>query len=74
MLCELHNNVMTGNALRKVRERLGETQAAFGERFGVDQSTIHRWETNGPPERGASRVAIEGVVAGLPISVSEAVA
>jgi transcriptional regulator with XRE-family HTH domain len=57
---------MTGEQLREARERLGETQAAFAARLGVDQSTIHRWETNGPPDRGPAKIAIESVLAGLP--------
>lgn len=45
--------------IREARERVGESQAVFGERFGVDQSTIHRWETNGPPTKGPGRRALE---------------
>lgn len=29
---------------RGVRERLGENQREFAERFGVNQSTLARWE------------------------------
>lgn len=46
----------------KMRSDLGESQAEFGARFGVDQSTIHRWETNGLPPKGAARMAIEMVM------------
>jgi len=28
----------------RLREALGESQAEFGRRFGVDQSTVSRWE------------------------------
>ena len=35
-------------ALRKARERLGETQAQFASRTGVNQATISRWERLGP--------------------------
>lgn len=45
--------------IKTVRETLGESQARFGERFGVDQSTVHRWETEGLPKRGVARHAIE---------------
>lgn len=45
--------------VRSVRESLGESQTAFAERFGVDQSTVHRWETEGLPERGVARHAVE---------------
>ena len=45
--------------IRRARDRVGESQTAFGARFGVDQTTIHRWETKGPPSRGSARKAIE---------------
>lgn len=51
--------------IRKTRLALGESQAAFAKRFRVDQSTVHRWETEGPPERGAAAFAIERVLAEL---------
>ncbi|WP_035679518.1 helix-turn-helix domain-containing protein [Bradyrhizobium liaoningense] len=50
---------MDAQLIREAREKVGESQAAFGQRFGVDQSTIHRWETDGPPSRGSARKAIE---------------
>jgi DNA-binding transcriptional regulator YiaG len=50
---------MNAQLIRGAREKVGESQATFGERFGVDQSTIHRWETVGPPSRGPARRAIE---------------
>ncbi|WP_433996080.1 helix-turn-helix domain-containing protein [Bradyrhizobium liaoningense] len=50
---------MNGALIREAREMVGESQAVFGERFGVDQSTIHRWEANGPPSRGPARRALE---------------
>ncbi|HEX7881677.1 MAG TPA: helix-turn-helix transcriptional regulator [Afipia sp.] len=58
---------MDAQLIRKAREVAGESQAAFGARFGVDQSTIHRWETDGPPVRGPAKMAlareIEGIMA-----------
>jgi DNA-binding transcriptional regulator YiaG len=61
----MHNARMTvtPEMVKSARGRLGETQAAFAERFGVNQATVHRWETNGPPERGAAGKAIERVLA-----------
>jgi len=47
-----------GSEIKVTRRDLGETQAIFGERFGVDQATIHRWETKGPPVQGAAAVLI----------------
>lgn len=35
-----------GQRLKRVRRKLGETQAEFGRRFGVDQSTVAKWERN----------------------------
>jgi len=61
----VHNPGMTGAQIKKIREARGETQAEFGERFGVDQSTIHRWETNGITDRGVTRLAIERVLLDL---------
>lgn len=57
--------MLTGEALKAARERIGETQATFGQRFGVDQSTIHRWENQGPPLRGPGRMAVELVLADI---------
>lgn len=50
---------MDAHLIRSAREAVGESQSTFGQRFGVDQSTVHRWETNGPPTRGSARKAIE---------------
>lgn len=49
---------MNAQMIRKARELTGESQAAFGARFGVDQSTAQRWETQGPPNRGPGRMAL----------------
>lgn len=51
--------VMDAQLIRRAREHVGESQQVFGARFGVDQSTAHRWETIGPPSRGPARKAIE---------------
>lgn len=51
--------------LKALRIRLGESQTRFGERFGVTQATLHRWETEGPPSRGAAGKAIELVLSEL---------
>lgn len=42
-----------GSRISRVRRHLGETQAEFGERFGVDQSTVSKWESGKQvPESG----------------------
>lgn len=63
----MHSGAMsvTPDAIKAARIGLGESQATFGERFGVDQSTVHRWETEGPPERGAAGKMIERVLGDL---------
>jgi len=35
-----------GQRFKRARRKLGETQAVFAARFGVDQSTIAKWESN----------------------------
>lgn len=50
---------MSNSPIKAVREKLGESQVAFGERLGVNGSTVHRWETTGLPSRGTARKAIE---------------
>lgn len=52
--------------VRKVRDYFEESQSKFAERFGVDQSTIHDWETKGLPERGTTRLAFAMFVNALP--------
>lgn len=52
--------------IRQAREQLGESQAEFGRRFGVDQSTVHRWETDGLPNRGTARMFVERFILDFP--------
>lgn len=61
----MHSDGMsiTPEMVKAARDKLGESQAAFAERFGVYQTTVHRWETEGPPARGAAGKAIERVLA-----------
>ena len=62
----MHCSAMsTPEKIKAARERLGESQTAFGARFGVDQSTIARWEMRGVPDRGTARVAVENLLASL---------
>lgn len=56
---------VTPDKIKTARENRGETQEVFGRRFGVDQSTVHRWETEGVPNRGPARQLIERVLAEL---------
>lgn len=49
--------------IRAAREKLGESQAEFAKRLGVNQSTVHHWEKKGLPDRGTARVAVESLLA-----------
>lgn len=57
--------MITGQIIKETRERVGESQAQFAARFGVNQSTVHRWEAEGPPSTGTARIVIEQVVSQL---------
>jgi DNA-binding transcriptional regulator YiaG len=52
---------MTGDEIRGLRKRLGESYAKFGQRFGVTRQTIYQWEQRGTPV-GLQRHYIEQVV------------
>ncbi len=56
---------MTSEDIKAARLRLDESQAKFGKRLGVDQATIHRWETKGIPDRGAARHAVGALLKAL---------
>lgn len=47
--------------IKAIRKSLGESQTEFARRFGVDQATIHRWETSGEPSRGPARIVLENL-------------
>lgn len=66
ILCKMHCLVMiTAADIQKARAAANESQATFGARFGVDQSTIHRWETEGPPFRPLVQAGIAAVLTAL---------
>lgn len=54
--------MVTAATIRKARAKLGESQAKFAERFGVNQSTVNRWEDKGPPNRPPIQVWIAAVL------------
>lgn len=37
-------SIMTGSALRKIRQHLALTQAQLAEQLGVTSNTVARWE------------------------------
>jgi transcriptional regulator with XRE-family HTH domain len=43
-----------GERIRSFRESLGLTQQGLADRIGVTVSTVHRWECNKNPPRGAA--------------------
>jgi DNA-binding transcriptional regulator YiaG len=49
---------ISAKQVKDARLALGENQTAFAVRFFVDQSTIHRWETDGPPESGPAVIML----------------
>lgn len=65
VLCINPPVAITASEIKSIRNRLEETQAVFGQRFGVDQSTIHRWETDGVPEGGTSQMLVSLVLSEL---------
>lgn len=63
--------MVTGEAIKTARERLGESQAEFAKRFGVDQSAVSRWETHGVPARGPAEKMVERVLTDLAQEAAE---
>jgi DNA-binding XRE family transcriptional regulator len=57
--------MITKSLIIKTRLRLGETQTEFAKHFGVNQSTIHRWETGKLPIEGIIAHGVEAVLARL---------
>jgi DNA-binding transcriptional regulator YiaG len=57
--------MIDGSEIKRARDRLGESQAAFAKRFGVNQSTIHRWETGDLAIDGIVLMGVESVLAKL---------
>ena len=69
----MHNaDMLEAPQIKEMRTRLGESQVAFGARFGVDQSTVHRWETDTPPKRGPALLALRNLHAELSNKAEEA--
>ena len=51
--------------IKRLREERGESQTVFAAHFGVDQSTIHRWETYGIPDTAFGRLILDRVLPNL---------
>ena len=54
--------MVKSSQIKKARDRLGESQAQFAKRFGVNQSTIQRWEKGRAPESGMAAALIQRVL------------
>lgn len=54
--------MIPGEQVKAARDRLKESQAEFGQRFGVYQTTIHRWETKGVPTKGSAATLVSKVL------------
>lgn len=53
-----------GTRIARLRRQLGETQGIFGARFGVDQSTVSKWE-NGKQHPESHHMDIIGSLEGV---------
>lgn len=59
-MCVMHIDDMENEIdLKELRKRRVWTQEEMGAFFGVDKSTVWRWENEGIPARGLARKAIE---------------
>jgi DNA-binding transcriptional regulator YiaG len=63
-----YEGMITAERIKAARSARKETQDEFGAHFGVDQATIHRWESKGITGRGVTALAVERVLAELPPS------
>jgi DNA-binding transcriptional regulator YiaG len=57
--------MITAKQIKLARTKLGETQVKFAQRLGVDQSTVHRWETAGPPSTSYAQQFLTEKLAGM---------
>jgi DNA-binding transcriptional regulator YiaG len=63
---------MISRTISKTRERLGESQAEFAKHFGVNQSTIQRWESQKYEIPARTAKLIEIVIFQLGLSTAKA--
>ena len=60
--------MIDASKIREIRAALGESQTAFAARFGLNQSTIDRWEDRGPPPDKLTQLAIEQILSEIEAS------
>lgn len=63
--------MILGEALRRARERRGESQAVFARRFDVAQPVYSRWETGQTRPAAAVRNLIKRVLLELQQEAAE---
>ena len=54
------------STITELRSRLGLSQLDLADRFGVDRSTLSRWETGVTEPRGAARKLLDAMLAENP--------
>jgi len=59
--------MITAQRLRQVRKSLGDTQAAFALRFGLNQATVSRGEDEayGPPTEKLAQAGLAAIIASI---------
>jgi len=63
--------MLTGAEVRTLRVALNETRVKFAARFGVNVSTVSRWETRGAPKGGTARLMLAKLWSRLPKQATE---
>lgn len=58
--------MLTKTDIIDLRADLEESQQKFASRFGLTQTAVSRWETDGPPTRGLVARALEKLRARTP--------
>ena len=48
----------TAERIKALRNRLGLTQAEFGDRLGISQKAVSSWEIHGLPRRYAAAIKL----------------
>jgi DNA-binding transcriptional regulator YiaG len=64
-MLEMTKKQITSAAIKRVRDRLAETQEQFATRLGIDQATVSRWEAGKPPTHGPAFLWLQRVLADI---------
>lgn len=56
--------------IREIRKQLCLTQAELADRLGLHQATISRFETGGLPVDRRTRLALDALIAAVPVQVA----